>query len=548
MLIRPVPQLLSGAEPSGNAQRESVISASYGASVAFARGWSPRRRAHQSLFLLGPTVVPILLALVAGRGGLPFYVGYAFCIALLVGFTWFCRLQPLLLIGGLAVWLFIARIVLASMTDILTPNTLSALLAYSQFFFPIVLVILAPRILLVWRSTPRLIRCLDVAAVAFLVVIGVAVLLGTDPILDRIVYARRFTVLPMVYLAVRLLPFQKGDTRRLAMLGLIAGVILAAFGILERFPLSGFVWGTIADPVSYYQMAAYSGSAREITIIQCLPLTFWTSDGGQLTRRLVSTSLEASTIAAFFGLITTIGVTLVGAAISGWKAALLILIAGVAMFLTLGKAGIAIGAVGAGYTIAARALPILRRPLWVIGLAAAAGLGLFLVGVFVEASGIASSVGAHLSGLRAGIDSLMAHPFGIGIGSTGVFAQDVKVSESAVGVLMAQLGWPGVLMWAPWVVVLGLATIIRSDRITDAPFVGLGVGAAVIAFFGASLLTESANGLLWNWAFPLLAAALLTESALDQRPDPRPFQAIGEESDPSSVHIASATATGSHVE
>lgn len=485
--------------------------------TSFAASWAPAHRWQRLLFCISPTVLPVLLALVAGRGGPAFYFGFAAVVAAFVGFVWFCRSQPVLLIGGVAIWLFGVRIILASMTGILTASTLSALLAYGHLFFPIIIAVLAYRVRLIWRTTSTGIRALDATAAAVLVVSLVAVLLGSDPIVDRLVYALRFTNLPVVYLAARLLPFTIGDVRSLAVYGLIAGTALAAFGILERFLVGGFVWGTIADPVTYYQMASYSGSARDILVIDGLPLTFWTFDGGALTRRLVSTSLEASTIAAFFGLVTTVAIAVFGSVFSGWRAILLVAIPATATVLTLGKAGIALGAMGVGYTIAARSTPALRRPVWIVGVGAAAVLGLILMGGLVEASGIASSVGAHLRGLGAGFDSLMHHPLGIGIGSTGVFAQQVEMSESALGVLMAQLGWPGILMWVPWIVGLGLMTIVNSDRIAGAPFVGLAVGAAVIAFFVVSMLTESANGLLWNWAFPLMAAAVLTEASSDRK-------------------------------
>ena len=480
----------------------------------FAATWTPLRRGHRLLFVLAPTLIPTALAVTAGRGGPLFYFGFAMGVAVLVASVWFSRSQPILLIGGLAIWLFLVRFFLASMTGLLTPSTLSALLAYSHLLFPVVVVVLSYRVPIAWRSAPGAVRALDIVAVAIIGLALTAVVLGSAPVVDRLVYAQRFTNLPVVYLAARLIPFTAGDSRRLVRQALIAGAALAAFGILERFIVGGIVWGTIADPVSYYQMASYSGSVREIRVIDGLPLTFWTFDGGPLTRRLVSTSLEASTIAAFFGLITVLGVAVAGSMFSGWKTVLLIAVSGAATLLTLGKAGIAVGAFGVGYTIAARATPTLRRPGWIIGLSATAILGVILVAGLVEASGIASSVGAHLRGLRAGLDSLMVHPLGVGIGSTGVFAQEVATSESALGVLMAQLGLPGVLLWAPWVLGLGITTVLRSDGIVAMPFVGVGVGAAVIALFAVSLATESANGLLWNWAFPLLAGALLTEISL----------------------------------
>jgi hypothetical protein len=491
-----------------------VMTARYPAVAGALARWRPTRKSYQAVFLLMPTALPVLLALLAGRDNTRFFVGFSLCLVLITTGIWFCRFRPVLLIAGLALWLVTARLILASMTELLTPTTLSVLLAYGHFFFPILLLVLINRVPLAWRSAPPVIRCLDVAAIAFLVVVTLAVAFGTEPILDRIVYARRFTVLPSIYLAIRLLPIARGDTLRLATIGVAAGVCLAIFGLIERFLAGGFVWGSLADPVAYYQMASYSGSAREIRIINGLPLTFWTFDGGHLLRRLVSTSLEASTVAAFFAFVTSLGVALVGVAFSGWRAIMFVGICALATILTLGKAGIAIAIVSISYTLAVRAIPALRRPRWVVALTLAAAMGLLVFGTLVEVAAVASSVGAHLSGLRAGIESLAAHPFGIGIGSTGVFAQNSQVAESGIGVLMAQLGWPGILMWTPWVIILGSAVIIRSDQIANAPFLGVAIGSAVIAFSATSMLTESANGLLWNWVFPLLAAFLLTESTV----------------------------------
>ena len=479
-------------------------------------GW---RRAAS--VLLAPTLLPVALALLLGRGGPLFFAGYAGALVVLVAAIISARSSPLLITSGLLIWLSISRFTLSTLTALLTPTTLSVLLAWSEFFFPFLMLVFAPRIPTVWRSSSRAIRRLDILAVAFLVFVGVAMILSPTPLIDRVLYARRLGVLPIVYLAARLMPWTKGDAVRIARLVVADGVVLALFGFVEWLLPAGWLWGGIADPLAYYRMAAFSGSSGPVPILDGLPMTFWTWIGGVPVRRLVSTSLEAATVAMFFALAAVVAIGVADR--RGWspRSMAAAAIPGLACLLTLGKAGMAILAAGTLYTLLGRRFDWLTRPRILAWVAGATTVGIVGIGVVAESVGITAGVSRHLNGLVAGWDAMVQHPLGLGLGSTGVFASSQAVAESSLGVLMAQLGLPGLLLWLSWIVAAGTVCVGVAKHLVEAPAVGLAVGASLIAFMAASTLTESTGGLLWNWTFAMLAAVLVSD-ALARRPNSRP--------------------------
>ena len=461
--------------------------------------------------LLAPTALPLALALVVGRGGPLFYAGYAVALALLLAVAYQSRTTPFIVAAGFLVWLSISRIVLATLTGLLTPATITALLAWSEFFFPMLAVVCLSRAPHVWRESPKAVRALDVMAVAFLLLAAGGVLIGSAPLIDRVLYARRLGVLPLVYAAIRLAPWIRGDGLRIARLVVTAGVLLATFGLVERLLPAGLLWGAIAHPVDYYRMAAFSGGSAPVRTMDGLPMTFWTWIGGVPVRRLVSTSLEAATVGMFFAVaaVTAIALARPGAWDRRWIWAATL--AGAACVFALGKAGIAILLAGAAYTLLSSKFRWLTRP-WIVVLAAAAiAGGIVCSGVIAESMGVTAGVSRHLSGLVAGWDAMIRHPLGLGLGSTGVFTSSQTVAESSLGVLMAQLGVPGLLSWLTWIVGTGTVCIVMARRLTDAPALGVAVGASLISFMAASALTESTGGLLWNWIFALLAAVVICD-------------------------------------
>lgn len=473
-----------------------------------------------AVWVLLLTVAPVTLGLVAGPVDALFIVGYAVLLVAAGLALWHLRSRPVALTVGLTIWLSSERFLLAVLADRLTPFTITALLTYDELFFPAIILFSLPALAAVWRTAPRWARVVDVLAILFGVLVVLAILVPGAPIAQRVVYARRLAVLPMVYVAARVLPFRIGDLRRVVSVLLVAAAGLAVFGLLERFALSGFIWGTLAHPVQYYAIASFSGGAGVMASFNGLPHTFWTFEGGVQTRRLVSTFLEATTIAAFFGLGTVL-------ATASWlqrprslgRLGVIALIA-IATFLTLGKAGMVIGVVGGGYAIGTVVLPPLRRPAWFAVLAGGVIATLILLSLLVEWTGVTSGIGAHFTGLGDGINSLLAHPLGLGLGTTGAFAQSQQVAESTIGVLMAQLGWPGLLLWAPWMVGLGVACAVAAQRLGRDAVFAFAAGAAIIAFFATTTLTESAGGLLGNWAFAYLGGVVVTAALAAGRVGP----------------------------
>ncbi len=111
------------------------------------------------------------------------------------------------------------------------------------------------------------------------------------------------------------------------------------------------------------------------------------------------------------------------------------------------------------------------------------GAGSLGVGVIVYAYLFSSqSLAAHVNGLWSAVKGLPAYPFGHGLGGVGVLAGGavVDIRESGIGVIIGQLGLPGILCFGLMLFIL----LKRSLRIVD-------VRRKVVAI--AALLSISLN-------------------------------------------------------
>jgi hypothetical protein len=231
---------------------------------------------------------------------------------------------------------------------------------------------------------------------------------------------------------------------------------------------------------------------------------------------LVSTFLEATTVAAFLALAATLALARRPVRPSGLAVAAVI---GVAAALALSKAGWAILAVGIGYTAIASLVPRLRDPVWLVSMAAALLGALLVVALTLESTGLATGPLAHFDGLKEGIESAFTAPLGIGLGYGGNFGASKLGAESTFGVTLVQLGWLGLLLWVGWLVGAAIAAARLGRTILGLEIVALATGAALSAFLGTAALTESAGGLLGNWPYALIAGAIVTVASRDPGPE-----------------------------
>jgi hypothetical protein len=456
-----------------------------------------------------PTLGAIAVGLTAQYGQTEFYVAGFLLVVALVGYVFGLRNRPELVIGGFLIWLTVERMAVASLAPGLDPETVRLMLGFKELFFPLLGIGLLHAVASVWRQAPPQVRIVDGLAVAFGILILVAFAVSSAPLMDRLIYARRLALLPLVYGVVRLLPWRLGTLRAVTQMVIVAAVAVAVFGFFERFVAESLIWREWIPAAYYYHLSNLGGLSAQGSDFPLLglPVAFWDFTAGVPQRRLVSTFLEATTLASFlaFGTIAALATIRPRA----WS----IVVAGVigfAGFLTLGKVGWLILAFGVGYVLVVSVIPRLRDPAWLASLAAALIGALAIVSLALEADGSATGALAHFDGLRQGIVSAFQAPMGRGLGIGGNFGSGLLGAESMFGVILVQVGILGLAMWAAWMVALVFALATMSKLVREEPLLGPSLAAAVIAFFGTAALTESAGGYLGNWVYALVPAAFLT--------------------------------------
>jgi hypothetical protein len=463
---------------------------------------------------LAPTLAPLAVGGVFGSAGTAFKVAYAVLILALFGYLWAMRTRPVVLIIGLLLWLSVERLVVAALSPRLDSSNFTWLLAYKEFFFPFLFIVGLPRARRVWQASPPLVRFVDVAAVCFGVAIALAIVLSGAPLDHRITYARRFAELPLLYLAARLLPIRMADVRAIATAIVVVAVPIALFGFLERSILETLIWRTIAPAGQYYHLSVQSGlatySAQE-HLYKDLPYNFFIWDFGTPFRRLVSTYLEATTLAMYLALA---GVLALAIWPRRWLTYAVVAILAVATALTLGKAGLLVFGVAGGYAVLAHLRAELREPGTVVRIAVALAAFVAVVAGVMVLFGLWGGALAHVRGLNEGLTSVSKAPLGYGLGYGGDFGVGQTGAESSLGVMLVQIGLPGAAIWVAWIVGLALACAYAARR-SEVNLLSLTLGVATFAFLVTAVFTESAGGLLGNWPYALLPALLLSATALE---------------------------------
>lgn len=461
---------------------------------------------------LAPTVAPIVVGAVLGSAGAGFKVAYAVLILALFGYIWALRARPVVLIVGLLVWLTLERLVVAILSPVLDATTFTWLLAYKEFFFPFLFVVGLPQAGRVWQASSRTIRFVDVAAVAFGVAIVLAIILSGATLDHRITYARRFAELPLVYLAARLLPIRAAQVRAIVVAIIVVAVPVAIFGYLERSVLESLIWRDIAPAADYYHLSVQSGLAAwsdQEHIWKDMPFGFWVFGFGDPFRRLVSTYLEATTLAMYLAFA---GVLALAIWPKKWLTYVVVAILAGATVLTIGKAGMLVFAVAGAYALLARVRPELRRPSTVVGLAGLIAVLVLAGSGLMVLFGVWSGALAHVRGLKEGLDSAASAPLGYGLGYGGDFGIGQSGAESTLGVMLVQIGLPGAAVWLAWLIGLALACAYAAKR-GALGFVSLTLAVTTFAFLVTAVFTESAGGLLGNWPYALLPALILSASS-----------------------------------
>ncbi|MDX6440052.1 MAG: hypothetical protein QOF45_2635 [Gaiellaceae bacterium] len=319
--------------------------------------------------------------------------------------------------------------------------------------------------------------------------------LGGDASARGALYGLRHDLTPVAaYFLGRGITLQQRDRERLGWAILGVAAVVAAWGLVDIYTISLQTWRDSGVPGWFREQLGLRYSKG----LSGLPEN-WVYNAGdeRPLRRLVSTFLSPLATAYLLLVALLLAATWRG---SRWLPALTALIA-VGLLFTYSRTSIA--ALAAGLVVLAYAL----RTWWPV---AAAAVLLAAAFFFVRAypdlapetrytpaelaiqraggqregtSGNPldpgeSSFGSHLDSLRDGVETVVEHPYGYGLGNAGVTAKrtgkEIKAGESTYTELGAELGLLGMLAFIAWSVALVRVTLRR------APWLGASLAAVLL--------------------------------------------------------------------
>jgi hypothetical protein len=353
-------------------------------------------------------------------------------------------------------------------------------------------------------------RC-DWLALAFGVFVIVYALvpqswLGGDATAKGVLYGVRHDLQPVVaYFLGRGLDLTRDDVRRLGLTIVATACGVAAFGLLDVYAIPLQWWRDSGAPGWFKDQLGltYRG-------LSGLPENFVYNTGNERPlRRLVSTFLSPLASSYLFVVALLLLVTVRRAAFAALDTVALAWVAAVALVFggllwTHSRSSYIALAVGLVVIALSR-----RVPLAVVAAAAVVGVGALFVRVYphiapetrftaselrIQRAGAAggaatsgvsdASTRSHLRNLRDGIETVLEHPWGYGVGNAGVTAfrthVELKAGESTYTEIGVETGLLGALVFIAWSVALVFRVLPRSAWI----------GASLVAAFALALQTD----------------------------------------------------------
>jgi hypothetical protein len=370
-----------------------------------------------------------------------------------------------------------------------------------------------------WRASPSVVWAL----LLVVVYIGFAMASAEHPLLVAL-NLRRLALVPLLFVALLLLPWSRLQLERLVALVLFSSLLVALLGLVERFSPHA-LWTSVLDigafmasnPLDPWGLLPFEDSGRFFSW-DLEPQT------GAVVRRLVSTYLEPTTLAPTLALALLLAVAArtrrrLGADAQGlpaWASATpllapLFLVAGV---LTVSKGFI----VFLGLLLAWRWLGV-PQPRQVF-LLSAVGIA---VAVALGEAGYTEGAFSHMAGLASSVEYLLeGHLLGEGLGAAGNYAfADTDVgTESGLGNGIAQVGLAALLPLL-WVRAIALE-MWRTSTLRRDPG-GPWIAAWLLLWFLTYLLSASSLGVGGN-ALGFAVLALYLHPAWDSAPAVYPGQ------------------------
>lgn len=321
-----------------------------------------------------------------------------------------------------------------------------------------------------------------------------------------------------LFLIGRSLPISLRHQINVVRLLVKVGLIVAIFGLVERFILGdGFwLWLGIHELAKNEGVYDLFGLVRGSGIDR-LPVIFYFM-GDPSLRRLASIFGQPP-VASYFLALPFVILLFVSPpyAYSKSKARIAILAIGASLALTIGRGGIIIGGLGLATNY------LKRNILKFVGISL-----LFLILFLISSDArrvfsFDSIRNRHLKGLLNGVAIAQEEPLGRGLGSGGNYAnwygqrtEGGVVQESYVGALGFQLGIVGLSIYSLLYLLLFYQLYVRDDSklpIFHRQF-SQAIGTAVLGVFIASFFAEAAIGFLSTGFYMLCAGMALRNTLL----------------------------------
>jgi hypothetical protein len=319
--------------------------------------------------------------------------------------------------------------------------------------------------------------------------------LGGDASARGVLYGLRHDLTPVAaYFLGRGITLHQRDRERLGWAILGVAAVVAAWGLVDIYTISLQTWRDSGVPGWFREQLGLDYNKG----LSGLPENWVYNPGDERPlRRLVSTFLSPLATAYLLLVAILLAATWRG---SRWLPALTALVA-VGLFFTYSRTAIA--ALAAGLLVLGYAL----RTWWPVAAAAVLLAAAFFFvraypdlapetrftpaelkvqragGQEEETSGnpldpSEPSFASHLDSLRDGVETVVEHPYGYGLGNAGVTAKrtgkDIKAGESTYTELGVELGLLGMLAFIAWNVALVRVTLRR------APWLGASFAAVLL--------------------------------------------------------------------
>jgi O-Antigen ligase len=381
----------------------------------------------------------------------------------------------------------------------------------------------------------------DGLALAFVALVVVYALipqdvLGGEADSEAVLLGARHALLPVAaYFVGRSLSLGADELRRLGWTILATAAAVAAVGLVEEYTVSVERWRDAGVPAYFREQLGfdYRGPGG-------MPENFAFNTDEGLFRRLVSTFL--SPLASAFLFAVALLLAAAGGPLRRWAALPLAALVAVGLLFTLSRSTVI--ALAAGFLVLAFAL---RRPWPLTAAVATVGAGLVFAATFTsfaptthffpneleeqkriaqekgglpesELSLAEPSIKSHLTNLRDGLETVLRHPQGYGLGNAGAIARrrdvELRAGESNYAELGVEVGLAGMLIFVAWNALL-LVGLLRAAR-RGPPLLqwaAAGLAAALAAVLALGLQTD-AFGVPWlAYTVWCLAGSLLVPVA-----------------------------------